>query len=275
MKIKILIAGTVFTLISCLLFSAAAQTVKFKKQQLSVTVPEEYLVLNKNNSSKHKELIKQLGFTVSSFNQRFNPTTQNAQTDTLLLFAVTPDGERQINLKISENEFSAGIHDLSTLTNEQRETALNKLLESVQKNAGRTLHTSEERPLGGAVFYCVTVTVHATRDFCYREYFTVVNGKYLALTAYNNAASFSGEELAEAEDVFRSLTFRQNTGTDEQQNMLPAVFGGLVLIAASVLILFISFTLIRDLVRARAERFERSERLNHKYKKHFGPKRRV
>ncbi|MDR1892619.1 MAG: hypothetical protein LBQ48_06390 [Oscillospiraceae bacterium] len=276
MKIKrILITGALLAFVSCLLFSTAAQTVKFKKQQLSVAVPEGYLILNKKNSTEHKELIKRLGFTVSSFNQRFNTTTTDTQTDTLLLFAVTPDGRRQINLKLTENEFSAGVYDLSTLTSEQRQTALDKLLESVEKNAGRTLLTWGEHPFGGAVFYSVTVMVHATRDFCYQEYFTVMNGKYLALTVYNNAASFSEEERLEAESVFASLSFHQSAGLDEQKDMLPAVLGGLVLAAAAVLILFISFTLIRDLVRHHAGRFERSERLNHKYKKHFGPKRRV
>ena len=270
---KLFICGLLFLLcLPAMRLSASAQTVAFKAQKLSVDLPDGYIILNQSNSVKNKELLKKLGYTVSSFNQKLDKKQKN---DLLLLFAVTPDATRQINLNLSENDFSKTAYDLTDLPDNQRISARDMLIQGVKNADGIQVLSTDDMILNGALFIRITATVHATRDFCFVEYASVINGKYCALTYYNNAPTLSEAELAEADTVFSSLSFRRIPEIQTQKTVFSAILNGAVIAVVGGIILFIIFTLLRDLVRYYISRSLESERLNHKYKKHFGPKHRV
>lgn len=237
---------------------AAPEEVSLPAHGISLTVPDGFTVLDAQNAAGQKELLESLGMDAEQF-------AKNMKASGTLLFAVTPDGKNQLNLKVIENELAGRLHDLSELTPENREEAGRLMIEELSNAENMTVLSQEKRSISGTWFFKVLVRVSsADGEFCFAQYFSIFNGKYYALVYYNNAPEFSEQDERISEDAFASLRISRSPKPTAANAgiVLQIIFIALVVLAATGGAAYIIYTFVRDIRRERREREAALDRIS-------------
>ena len=250
---RTVLAAAVFSLLPLSVFAVpayAAETVSPAGHGISVQVPDGFKILNEKNAKSEKAFIESLGMDAENF-------AKNLRESGTLLFAVTQDGKRQLNLKVIENDLSKELYDLTGLTPENQEDAGRRIIAGLEETENMTVLGSERAAVSGTQFYRVRVRVSSPDgEFCFVQYFSIFAGKYYALVYYNSASALSQEDLQTADAAFSSMKIRRSPKPTAANAgvILQIVFIAAVVALAFAGIVYILYTFVRDIRRRRQER---------------------
>lgn len=215
--------------------------------EVQLDLPENFRILTTSNLRRHREELRALGYTPEAF-------ALYLREPSMVIYAVSEDWSRQINLRIYESELSSHIGNLHVLSDEQLLSVKNNLLSQVYSNERLTLEESQLVVVNGVTFVRLNVRVESERaNFSYLQLFTIANGQNISLTYYSALAEFDARELAEAEELFNSLNVNVNANFSSNFSVLH-FSGGIVGILLLVLLLvWVLRAFIKDFLEIRRE----------------------
>lgn len=236
----------------CVLFAALSalfpSAESFSGENVRLTLPDGFIRLTTRNLSDHLDLLRSLGYSESTFKEELN-------SDGMVMFAVNDDASKQINLKITESALAERIVSLNDQTDERIEEISSALEQGINEQGYSAVLSRSKLINSGVTYISLTVrVVNGDRQFCYIQYYTILNGLNYSLVYYNNSPELSQEELEECSAMFESLTI-QNTqsgggGYMEAVQIIIAVVG---IAAFAGLVIWIIVSLVKDYKRRRRE----------------------
>ena len=237
-----LFCAVIIALGICPAFAEQAQSYQSTDYGFSVEMPVGFTVIDRSSLSKHKTFIEKIGYSVKSFLSKMEEAD-------MVLYAADSDNSHQAQVKVWKSDFSSEVGDLSALSADRLNTALEAMAKSVGGDGG-TLIQSQTVQAGGTVFLCYTVRVE--QAFCYSEYITVADGKCYALIYYNSSPEFSDAEIGQRDGILSSfkITAAQSGSIWGGYSLSVRIFSAVILLAATVFAVWIISSFIRD-IRAR------------------------
>lgn len=226
--------------------SAAAARVTNDEHRAAVDIPDGYTVLTTDNLKKQSELLAKLGHSPTSFKKYM-------QDAGIFLCALNDTNTTQIQLKSGETDFTAQIGNLATLDEQALSDAMSTL---VAKDSGDALIDSAQVTKGGVLYFAMTVKVtDKQKDFCYKQYVTVLNGSLYSLVYYNFDGEFSAGQSAEAENIFKSLSLTEKKGfaLPGGNMFILIIIVSVVILAAAIVTVLLIISFIKDIMRKRRE----------------------
>lgn len=227
-------------------FSVSADS--FSGENVKLTLPDEFFQLTAKNLSSHTDLLRQLGYSESSFKEELN-------SDGMVMFAVNNDASRQINLKIAKSSLSERIVSLNEQTDERIEE-ISSSLESGINEQGYSMVLSRSRLENNGVLFInlMVKVVNGEKEFCYVQYYTILNGLNYSLVYYNNSPELSQQELDECSAMFKSLQIK-NTHAENSGYMgaIQIIIAVVAVAAFTALAVWIIVSLVKDYKRQRRE----------------------
>ena len=239
-----LILFVIFTVTS--VFSVSADS--FSGENVKLTLPDEFFQLTAKNLSSHTDLLRQLGYSESSFKEELN-------SDGMVMFAVNNDASRQINLKIAKSSLSERIVSLNEQTDERIEEISSSLESGINEQGYSTVLSRSRLENNGVLFINLMVkVVNGEKEFCYVQYYTILNGLNYSLVYYNNSPELSQQELDECSAMFKSLQIK-NTHAENSGYMgaIQIIIAVVAVAAFSALAGWIIVSLVKDYKRQRRE----------------------
>lgn len=220
----------------------------FSGDNVKLTLPDGFVQLTSKNLSKHTDLLRQLGYSESSFREELN-------SDGMVMFAVNEDASRQINLKITQSPLSQRIVSLKEQTDQRIEEISLSLEQGINEQGYSTVLSRTRQESNGITFINLTVKiVNGDKEFCYVQYYTVLNGLNYSLVYYNNSPELSQEELDECSGMFESMQIKdtqsQSGGYMEAIQIIIAVIAAAAFCA---LVIWIIVSFVGDYKRQRRE----------------------
>ncbi len=243
----------IICLVIALLIMACASSVALAKgtkyyddeHGFAITLPDGAIALNRSNLSRNSDFIERLGFSVKSFRSKLEESN-------ILLYAADSDNTYQIQVRVWESTFSREIKNLSGLKGDRLNEALSLL--------GGNISASDSKLIDSRVIWVneqpyLNYTVKVEEAFCYVESLTVVDGKCVALVYYNSNPTFSTEDSAAQQKLISSLKIdRKNNGSwGSGYNLLLRVVCALLVIGASVVVVFLISGFIKDIKNRREQ----------------------
>ncbi|MBQ5764602.1 MAG: hypothetical protein IIW03_00490 [Clostridia bacterium] len=232
----LVLSVTVICLFTLTVF--AASTAENSEHKLTLTLPEEYVLLSNETAEENTELLESLGYSESAF-KNYLKQVDNTQ---ILFLGVNPDNMAQVTVKASSTDFSKKVTDFSLLTDE-----------ALQKTANDLVQVKGARHKMATVNGIKLIEVSATDkdsggEFCSIQYLTVRNGiLYTVGYTFNGAVNDSKVNTAwgsvqslNIKDVTTSSAF--DLGTILLMFLLSAV-----VIAGVVVVGLIGYTFVRDI----------------------------
>lgn len=235
--ICLLITSVLFTFT----VSAADKKVMVGEHDLSLTLPEEYVLLNNETASDEKELIESYGYTVSSFKSYL-------KTNQIIMFATAPATKTQISIKSWNSDFSSDAGDMSYLSDEALSSVAKELVTvsgaSYKTVSVNSMELLEIRSSGN----------DSGGNFCSVQYVTIRNGAF-----YSINFAFSGEldnsKVQNAWDTICTLnikdTLTQNAWNISSIFEMILIWALIILAVVAVVVVIISF--IRDAQNRRSD----------------------
>ncbi len=233
----------------CLSFSfiiAAADS--FSAENVKLDLPDGFTRLTTKNLSKYSDLLRRLGYTEGTFKQELS-------TDGMLLFAVTEDASHQINMKITQSGLSSKIGYIDDQSDERIEEIARTIEEGVNEQGFSSVKSRETLSSNGITFISLTVSVvNGEKQFCYIQYYTIVNGLNYSLVYYNNSPEISAEEKAECDEMFSSLKIKNtSSGNVDYMGAIQIIIATVAIIVFIVLLAWIIISLVTDYKKYKRE----------------------
>ncbi len=231
--------ATVFLIIAVLslgTFSALCEekTLQIKEENLTLSVSEDYILLNDENAAKNSEKIEILGYTLSSFK------TYLSQNN-IVVFGLDTKNKTQLILKSFETDFSKDIIELSLL-NEDALLEVTKKLVTIPEASWRIVKINDMQMIEvrfsdqdqNGEFYTVM-------------YITIRNGKIYSLSQIfsgeksetKTSAAFSTVKGLEIKDVKTSAAW-------DASSVFEFIIIWIMIIGAFVAAVFIIVSFVRD-----------------------------
>lgn len=238
--IGIAVALTI-AILSCFNVFAAKNHYADEEYGFSITLPNDYIILNRTNLSSNSDFIKRLGYSVKSFKLRMEESG-------ILLYSADNDNQHQIQLKSWESDFSKEVGSLSSANSDQLSEMLYVMSEQLELEGGRLID-SRVTDVSGKKY--LTYTVEVDGAFCFVQSVTVENGKCYSLIYYNSAAEFSQTELDEQKTILKSLNIKKAATKTEGKGyfILIRIISAVVAIVALIVAVFLISSFVRDIKR--------------------------
>ena len=180
----------------------ATQTITLKEQDMTFSLPDDFVVLTANNLPQHQSLLEEYNTTVTATEVKF---TQ----DHYQFMAISDTLECTVFLSASMDEVSATIGDL--ITYPDRDTAKALLLgKTPPKNA--KIQEIEQR---GALFYRVDFGVN--QGIGRIAYITVFNGIHYTFCLVDTGGTLSKNVNSMFDTAFRSWEYKIHAETEKIQ----------------------------------------------------------
>lgn len=235
----------IITVISLSVFSVlgASKTLEVKEHNLSLTVPESYILLNEGNASKNRELIENFGLTADSFKKHL-------ERNNIIIFGLEKENHNQLILKCWETDFSKDINEFSSLNDDSLNLVIEKLVtvkgssyRALTLNGMRLIEVRFEGEDQMGKFYSV-------------QYVTIRNGKIYSLSNI-----FTGDKTEDKTTLAFSLakglsikdTTSPSTWTAATVLELAVMWIGIVGAAVAITLIIISFIKDRIKFKEKAE----------------------
>ena len=240
---------------------AMAAPVVISDPALTVSFPEGFIVLTRDNLNQNKQYLEHIGHTTESFKRvvmgDVAGTGGNAgSTGPLKIYAASADNANQFHLNAYGNDFSRLVDDIDSLTEAQRAEMENGLKASF----GDGLLFFGRAEINGVPFYRLGARGETAdkKPYCAVQYVTLVNEKYYVLTYYNSADSLSEADTAMADNAAATLNINRKTGgaTDTAVSIMQSV----VIIAGIVVLAIVGGYIIVSIVSDVRERTRQTER---------------
>ncbi len=209
---------------------------------IDFSVPAAYTCITPDTVKQNQETVELLGHSTDSLKSFM------AQNDVLLL-AVMPQNAAQLQLRVSQTEFSKDIISLDGLG----EAELHKIGEKLAENY--TLQT-----VNGITYFC---TVQSGTGYGTVQYITVKNGAVYRLLYY-------GTSLAEAKAAIEQLQIKDTHGKDlpgKGMTIFLSIAIVAVILLALVAIFLLGFSFYKDLKERYGEKNDVREYIRIKRRK--------
>ena len=229
---------------------ALAETVaKDSYHALSVTLPENYLLLNSDTAEDNVELIESLGYSISSFKNYLKPT-ENGELQTLFL-GVDPSSKYQISVKTWSTDFSKKIGNLAILDGD----ALAQTAKELVTTKGASYKTASAN--GMKLIEVRLSAKDSGGDFCSVQYVTVCNGNFYSLNfTFGGALNNQKADLAwNTLSSFKIKNAHQNSGWDTG-SIFIIILLSVAIAGAIVLSVIIIISIIKDIQKRRTDPVE-------------------
>ena len=228
---------------SCFLVSAE-NNVKVDSHNLTLTLPNDYVLLNSETAEDNKDLIEALGYSLSSFKNYLKPT--NKSTPETLFLGVTSDTKSQISVKSWDTEFSKKIGDFSYLNDSSLFKTAKELITA--KGASFKIVTAN----GMKLVEVRTNTKDSGGEYCAVQYITIRNGSFYSLN-FTFSGNINDQKVQLAWNTLISLKIKSNAEKSvwDAGSILIMVLLGAVVIVALVVAVIIIYSIIIDIKKRR------------------------
>lgn len=237
----------IFALLSLWVTGVFAETVaEDSANRLSVTLPDNYVLLNTDTAEDNVELIESLGYSLSSFKSYLKPT-ENGAVQTLFL-GVEPSTKAQISAKSWSTDFSKKIGDFSLLEQE----ALSKTAKELVTAKGASYKSVSAN---GMVLLEIRLNgKDSGGKFCSIQYITVCNGNFYSLN-FTFAGSVNEQRVELAWNTLSTFKIKSdlNKSAWDAGSIFIIVLLSLAIIGAAVLAVVIVFSIVKDIKKRRAD----------------------
>ena len=234
-----------FVLLSVM--GAVAETVaEDGSHDLSLTLPDGYVLLSSDTAEDNIELIESLGYSLSSFKSYLKPTTDGA-VQTLFL-GLEPSSKSQISVKSWSTDFSKKISNLALLDDESLAKTAKELVtakgasyKTVSANGMKLIETRLNGKDSGG-------------DFCSVQYVTVCNNNFYCLN-FTFSGKVNEQKISLAWNTLSS--FEIETGALGSAwdfgSVLIVIVLSLAIVGAVALAVIIIYTTIKDIKKRRTD----------------------
>ncbi len=243
LKAKIIIIISIFAVI---VFGAiAAIFLSQKKDEISITFPENYVVISEDTVSDNVEFIENLGYSNDSF-------IAFLHEGNVCYFAADESNSMQFTLSAYSTDLSEEIGNLSEFSETSFATLAQKL--GLKGYTGVTVKNKEKES-----FYELFHPSSEREEYVSLQYVTIKNGKYYVLNYYGSQKELGDEEYKTVRNVLDSLQIEDNKGlisSIKEGDALAyfyAILAFLVSVLGVVVIVLLSISIIKDIKKARTQ----------------------
>ena len=213
---------------------------------LSLALPEGYLLLNTETAEDNLEIIESLGYSLSSFKSYLKPT-ENGEMQTLFL-GVEPSTKAQIAVKSWSTDFSKKIGDLSLLNDE----ALSKTAKELVTVKGASYKTVSANGMK-----LIEIRLNGKDSggaFCSVQYITICNNNFYSLN-FSFAGNVDTQKVELAWSTLATLKIKSNIGNGDLDfgSILIIILLSLAILAAAVIAVIIIYSIIKDIKKRRTD----------------------
>ncbi len=204
---------------------------------VSFNAPEGWSVLEPDNISdeENEELLEELGYTASSLKKYFSDND-------LVLFAVSPARDRQIQLKASKTDFSKQIEDMTTLTDSGVANIAASIIDSDSSKWRISI-------ISNMKFIETRSRVNSDDgNYCVVQFTTVRAGNLITLSYFAEGDKLTDELSLEAAEAAKGIkaTSRSSSG-GSGANVLAAIIIGILILLAIAAAVYILVTFFLDI----------------------------
>lgn len=235
------ISAVIFSLILVFAFVFNVCAVSFKDVGVNYSVNEGYIEITSDNFSKNGEIIKELGYTISTISKYF-------KDNGILLMAVSEDTEKQVQIKCTETDFTLQTGDISVLDNDSVITIAEAMLR-INRSKMKIVEVN-------GVKYIETRAVANSSESKYSviQYTTIRNGKLYTLSYYDNSNSITDSVIEDGKAAVEGLKISKlNKSVGEDiDNTLMIIVISLAVLLACVVIVYVCITFFLD-IKKRSE----------------------
>ena len=247
---KCLLSAIIIIILAALPISASAENIaKNSEHDLTLSLPDGYVLLDTETAEDNIELIESLGYSLSSFKNYFKATDEAAPTP--LFLGVNPSTKAQISVKHWSTDFSQKIGDLSFLDDD----ALAKTAKELIKTKGASYKTVSAN--GMKLIEIRLNTKDSGGNFCSIQYITICNQSFYSLN-FTFSGTVDDAKVQTAWDTLRSFEIESNIDSSvwDAGTIILLVFLGIVVVAALVVAVIVIYSIIRDVKKRRANKTE-------------------
>ena len=237
----LIISVTVICLLTFTVF--AASKAENSQHELTLTLPEEYVLLSSETAEENEELLESLGYSESAF-KNYLKQVNNTH---ILFLGVNPDNMAQVMVKASSTEFSKKVVDFSLLT-----------AEALQKTAKDLVQVKDASYKMAEVNGIKLIEVRSTDkdsggEFCSIQYLTVRNG-VLYTVGYTFNGAVNDAKVNTAWGSVQTLNIKDTTSSSafDLGTIMLIFLLSAVIIAGAVVVGLIVYTLVRDFKNKKA-----------------------
>lgn len=211
-------------------------------------LPENFRALTLANINRYRAELHEIGYIPEGF-------AHYLREESMIVYAVSEDWSRQINLRIYESEFSRVVENFNVLNDEWQQHTKQNFLDNIHSSENRTLVNSEFIAAGNVTYIKLHIQVHSEHaNFSYMQLFTIANGQNISLTYYNNTPDFTENELAEIENLFNSVSINVRANAGGGFNVLYFTMGIIGLALLLLVLIWAIRAFVKDFIEIRRER---------------------
>ncbi len=238
----------------------ALNEVEYSNHNLSLSIPEEYVVLDENTAEDNSDLIESMGYTVSSFNTFLKPNSKSEYATIFL--GVEKKSNSQILVRTDQTEFSKKIGDFSYLDDDAVEKTAKELIK-IEKATYKTATSNEMK------FIEIRFTDKDSGGrFSSIQYMTVRNGRIYTLV-FNFEGKLTDSQVDLAWETLKTLEIEDvitKSPWDFETILFMVLLCAAIIVAVIVLGILI-FTIIRDFKNKKSDFEDTPEYIRRRDKK--------
>lgn len=223
------------------LFSFGASAEEISDYNLDFKLPNEFIVITKDNAKEHSEFLETMNFTASSFQ---NYIINN----NIILFATTSNKTTQISVNAVKTDFSEQTEDLNYLEDEYIARLLPEMIDD-------NISSNEIKVFKDSKFIKVTnKSFDKAGEYCYLQYITVKNGYLFNITFSFSVNSLTQSDIDYADALMKNLTIdkaREKITITGIENIATHIVLVLVILFLISAVVYIIYTFIMDIIKNR------------------------
>lgn len=222
----------------------AENVAKDESHALSLTLPENYLLLNADTAEDNVELIESLGYSLSSFKNYLKPTA-NGETQTLFL-GVEPTSKAQVSVKSWSTDFSKKIGNFALLNDD----SLSKTAKELVTAKGASYKTVSANGMK-----LIEVRLNGTDSggsFCSIQYITICNNAFYSLN-FTFSGKVDDTKVNLSWDTLSTFKIKTNItgGAWDIGSISIIILLSLAIVGAVIVAIIVIYSIIKDLKNRR------------------------
>ena len=226
-------------LILAVFMAIPASAVSLDEYKFNMEIDEGYQILTEDNIQKSDELVSSLGHNIDSMKQYFK---QNS----LILFAISEDGKRQIQVTCIETELSKQLNDISLMDEGDALGFVGKFIKADNISSVSLVTIGDMK-----LYEAASTDKDSGGNFATVQYVTIRGGKLYTIGFFESAASISAEFKDFAQKTINTLSIKGSQSGDFSgtENIAEMIIVGLLILLAAVVLIITVVSLIRDFAR--------------------------
>ena len=227
------------TLILTVALSVSVGAVSLDEYKFNIEIDESYRVLTEKNIEKSEELVESLGHSIDSMKQYF-------KDNALIMFAVSEDGKRQLQVTCQETEFSQRMDDISLLGEDEALGFVSRFIKADNVSDIALITVGDMK-----LYEVASTNKDSGGSFCTVQYITVRGGKLYTIGFFEGSSAMSEEFKGFASDTIGTLSIGKNGGAgfSGTENIAEMIIVGLLIVLAAVVAIMVIVSLVRDAIR--------------------------